>query len=184
MDVVLSALSFVFAAPETVADMADMVIATKKVAPPEHFWAGWNLILGAVGFSSLAAIGGIMVMGLLSMFAKSERLEQPGQDTPPLAKSEMTFFERLAEQRPLMGRLGTVFMVIALGAFFVMTLGSMTSEESFADKLKKEGAEKSRIERQRQEEAKNAMGAGQIGDEGERMKTEGLLDAMEEMKAD
>lgn len=183
MDVVLSALSLVFAAPEMAAEMA---IAVKQAPPTPTYWSGWTLILGAFGFATLAAVAAIMVMGFIGMMSKSEKLEQPGQDVPPLAHGEMSFFERLAEQRPLAGRVGAGAFLVALVAFFVLTLGSMTNEETFADKLKKEGQEKARIERQRALEAKEAMGSAALAgpDDGEKMKAGGLLDAMDEMKAD
>lgn len=184
MDVVLSALSFVFAAPEMAADMA---IAVKQAPPTPTYWSGWSLILGGFGFAALASIAAIMVMGFIGMLSKKEKLIQPGEDVPPLARGEMSFFERLAEQRPLAGRVGAVVFMVGLAVFYVLTLGSMTNEETFADKLKKEGQEKARIERQRQQEAKEAMSSAALAgpDDGEKMKAGGLLEAMDdEMKAD
>jgi hypothetical protein len=145
--------------------MTETAIKVKAPAPKQTFWGGWDYILGFTLWAAMITLVAIMVVGLFQMFAKHVELEQPMKDVGPLRRDEMSFFEKLAQNRPLLPRIGSILALAALVAFFAATLGSMGNEDGFADKMKKEGAEKGRLERERLAAEKEGMTAGIVGDD-------------------
>jgi amino acid transporter len=123
----------------------------------------FKLLLPLMLIIGLFAVVGIAVMAIMDMLKKKVPLIDEAAEHGHLASGEMTRFESESRRQPVLGKVGAVIFLMAVGMFFFLGLYTMGRGSSTTEQFRKEGREKQKL--LKKSTTSTSLEVGEDGDE-------------------
>lgn len=114
--------------------------ASKDTQVPGIF----KLLLPLILIIGLVTVVGIAVMAIVDLLKKKVPLIDEAAEHGRLGSGDMSRYEAESRRQPVLGKVGAVIFLMAVGVFFFLGLYTMGRGASTTAQLRKEGREKSR----------------------------------------